>query len=343
MHRQRGNEKKVRTCETLAELISVIVPIYKAEPYLDQCIESITNQTYRNLEIILIDDGSPDKCPEICDRWAGKDPRILVIHQKNSGVSAARNAGIERANGAYIAFVDSDDFLEPEYIEYLYRALIETGSDLSECAYVSYPHPSKNTFVKRQLSKPILQTAEEALYLWCRPKPNAPLNIIIWDKLYRRELIGDERFAIEFSGGEDVLFTCHIFGKCRKIACIDNELYHWRNTPDSASKQFPENTLQSMELLFWAFDYLTEHYPSIALHCKIRMCSIVNGFFYILRYGSDLENKAAAKEKMLSFRRKIHFSIKELIRCSLKDKLIIISSGEAIVESYIRFRHFLNR
>ena len=331
------------TNEKLSELISVIVPVYKIEPYLDQCIESIVNQTYRNLEIILIDDGSPDRCPEICDSWAGKDSRICVIHQKNSGVSIARNAGIEKATGSYIAFVDSDDFLEPEYIEYLYLALRETGAGLSECGYVRYPDPSEKTFAKRQMSQPVLQTAEEALLLWCRPEQRTSLNLIIWNKLYRRELIGNERFATSFIGGEDVLFTCHIFGKCRRIAQIDNELYHWRNTPGSASKQFPDNTLQSIELLFLAVDYLTQNYPSIATQCKIHMCNIVNGFFYDLQYDSDLANEDDAKKEMISFRRRIRFSIKEWVKCSLRDKIIIICSKEKLVRPYTRFRHFLNR
>ena len=98
-------------------LISVIVPIYKVEKYLDECIESIVNKTYRNLEIILVDDGSPDKCPEMCDQWAKKDERIRVIHKENGGLSSARNAGLDVATGDYVGFVDSDDFIERDMYE----------------------------------------------------------------------------------------------------------------------------------------------------------------------------------------------------------------------------------
>ncbi len=324
----------------MADLISVIVPVFKTELYLDQCIESIASQTYCNLEIILIDDGSPDQCLEICDRWAKKDPRILVIHQKNCGVSSARNVGIERAKGSFVAFVDSDDFLEPMYVEYLYRALSETDSDLSECRYIRYPDSSEKTFVRKEMSQPVIQTAEEALQIWSRPEKQALFNLVVWNKLYRHKLIREERFATGFNGGEDVLFTCHVFGKSTRIACIDNELYHWRNTPNSASKQFPDNKLQSMELLFPALDYLAQNYPSIATQCKIHMCNTVNGFLYHLQYESDLENKDEPKERMLSFRRRISFSIREWIRCSLKDKLIILCSNELFVGHYIRLRHF---
>ena len=120
------------------DLISVIVPIYNVDKYLDACIESAVSQSYRNIEIILVDDGSTDRCPEICDAWAEKDSRIRVIHKENGGLSDARNKGMASSTGAFISFVDSDDILEPEYIEYLYRAICETGADLSECRYEKF-------------------------------------------------------------------------------------------------------------------------------------------------------------------------------------------------------------
>ncbi len=103
------------------ELISVIVPVYKVEDYLSRCVDSILSQTYRNIEVILVDDGSPDKCGEICDRYAQHDPRVRVIHKENGGLSDARNAGIEIAQGQYISFIDSDDWVHPEFLESLYQ------------------------------------------------------------------------------------------------------------------------------------------------------------------------------------------------------------------------------
>ena len=116
-------------------LISVIVPVYKAEKYLDKCVQSIVNQTYKNLEIILVDDGSPDNCPEMCDEWAKKDSRIKVIHKENGGVSSARNAGLDNSFGDYIGFVDSDDFIENDFYECLYDNLVENGADISFCTF----------------------------------------------------------------------------------------------------------------------------------------------------------------------------------------------------------------
>ena len=102
-------------------LISVIIPVYKVEKYLNKCVDSVLNQTYKNLEIILVDDGSPDKCPEICDEYAKKDDRIKIIHKQNGGLSDARNVGIEKSTGEYITFIDSDDYVDSNYIEQLYK------------------------------------------------------------------------------------------------------------------------------------------------------------------------------------------------------------------------------
>ena len=118
--------------------ISVIVPVYKVEPYLDRCVESIVNQTYRDLEIILVDDGSPDACPAMCDAWAARDERIRVIHTSNGGAARARNLGLMQARGDYIGFADSDDILHPEMYQKLLHALEETESDIAECSYTVF-------------------------------------------------------------------------------------------------------------------------------------------------------------------------------------------------------------
>ena len=121
----------------MGELISVIIPIYNVEAYLDECIASVIAQTYSNLEIILVDDGSPDNCPQMCDEWAAKDSRIRVIHKENGGLSDARNAGIDIATGEYIAFVDSDDWIEPEMYEIMLAALKNENADICACNILS--------------------------------------------------------------------------------------------------------------------------------------------------------------------------------------------------------------
>ena len=132
------------------EKVSIIVPVYNVEKYLDKCIESIVNQTYRNIEIILVDDGSPDKCPEICNEWAKKDDRIKVIHKENGGLSSARNAALEIAQGDYITFVDSDDWIENDMIQSMLTCAAKNDADIVCCGFyfdnvdttgpVSYTH-----------------------------------------------------------------------------------------------------------------------------------------------------------------------------------------------------------
>lgn len=120
---------------TMSDLISVIIPVYNVETYLCRCVDSVLDQSYRNIEVILVDDGSPDGCPAICDEYARQDDRVRVIHQENAGLSGARNAGIDAAKGAWLAFVDSDDYLAEDFLSRLYEACVSTGSDMSVCRW----------------------------------------------------------------------------------------------------------------------------------------------------------------------------------------------------------------
>lgn len=145
-------------------MISVIVPIYHSEPYLDKCIESLVNQTYCNLEIILVDDGSPDNCPEICDEWAKKDNRIQVIHKENGGVSSARNAGLDAASGEYIGFVDGDDIIDNDFYEFLINEAEKNNADISACSF-KYYNPDGSLYKEEDgyIDKPAIFSSEELL------------------------------------------------------------------------------------------------------------------------------------------------------------------------------------
>ena len=319
--------------------ISVIIPVYKVEPYLDQCVESVVNQTFRDLEILLIDDGSPDRCPEMCDAWEARYPRIGVIYKENGGLSDARNVGLDEAEGEYIAFVDSDDFVEREYIEYLYRALQETGADLAACAYDRKDEFPDRTEAERAMVRPVLQTPEEALTI-LSTHPGGYINATVWNKLYRRERIGAERFAVGFYG-QDTLFSCHIYGSSRKIALIKNVLYHWRNTSGSAMHRFPIHPLHVMEMYSRAAEYLARNYPTIAGDCKVYMCSHFSWFCYRLRYGEPVEGGEEALCAMRVLREKVVFTREEWANCSLRDKIRVLCSRPGTVGAYIRLRHLL--
>ena len=168
----------------------MIVPVYKVERYLDRCIQSIVDQTYRNLEIILVDDGSPDACPDMCDAWAARDCRIRVIHQENRGLGAARNSGIRISTGELIGFVDSDDWLEPTMYEVLYRSLTKENADTSMITGVlEYPN-GRQIYLYHPDLHLVMTTSESFKYI------NLPgySTISAWSKLIKRSTLGNIRF-----------------------------------------------------------------------------------------------------------------------------------------------------
>ena len=204
------------------DLISVIVPIYKVEPYLDHCVGSIVAQTYEKLEIILVDDGSPDNCPAMCDAWAAKDSRIKVIHKENGGLSDARNAGLAVATGEYISFIDSDDYIAPEFVAELHEAMLHTGADIAECA-TAYVDEDGNILRQRNVAPVAQMDKLEALR---RLVLEDGIYQTVWNKLYRREVID----GILFEKGkhhEDDFWTYQIFDRMEKLAVAERPMYYY--------------------------------------------------------------------------------------------------------------------
>ncbi len=199
-------------------LISVIVPVFKVEPWLERCVDSIRNQTYRNLEIILVDDGSPDRCGEMCDLFAREDNRIKVVHRENGGLSAARNTGLDICHGEYIGFVDSDDYIHPEMYYRLYDDICTFGTKLAFCqTLMCYESIATFPLIK---DSAISLSGEEIL--------EKSLREIIWfsacTKLYHRSLFEGLRFP-EGRVNEDYPITMHIFDRCDRIVVNHNKLY----------------------------------------------------------------------------------------------------------------------
>lgn len=186
------------------EIISVIIPVYKVQEYLDRCIESVVTQTYRNLEIIIIDDGSPDECPAMCDRWAAKDDRISVIHKENEGVSIARNVGLKEAKGAWISFVDSDDWLHPQFFELLLHQAHQSIADVIVSDHLRTEEVV--SFEKYSISdiKFSRMTIDGVFH-------NSHVRNYVWGKIYKAELLRDKAFDEEISFGEDALFNVTVF------------------------------------------------------------------------------------------------------------------------------------
>lgn len=220
-------------------LISVIVPVYNAGIYFNPCIESIVNQTYKNLEIIIVDDGSNDGTPKLCDEWAKKDNRIIVIHKENGGASSARNVGLDAAAGDYITFVDADDYLDLDMYEIMLGEIMSYNADAARCAIVreydnGYKEDwgDKNSQLRLVDNKQLLRDVAEAIGIL----PVSPCN-----KIFSKKCIGDIRFDTRFRYAEDTLFNFEVAKNIKSIVYHDISRYHYINNSDSAShKEFDE-------------------------------------------------------------------------------------------------------
>lgn len=223
-------------------LISVIVPVYKVEKYLDQCVQSIVDQTYKNLEIILVDDGSPDNCPRMCDAWAEKDPRIKVIHKPNGGSSSARNAGLDFAHGEYFGFVDSDDFIVPEMYEVLMGALEGQSVKVSCCSpnLVS----DDGIFIRKgrmpDMEKMDVKQALDAIF-------TLQAENSLWSKLYRREVFDDIRMPLG-EINEDFPILIPSIVNAGGMIHVRRYMYNYRQRIISVTKQTIPNEKQSIVL-----------------------------------------------------------------------------------------------
>lgn len=209
-------------------LISVIVPIYQVEAYLEECLDSILNQTYRQLEIILVDDGSPDRCGEICDRYASRDSRIKVIHQTNQGLSAARNVGMDMATGEYISFIDSDDYIAPHFYEKLLEGFKEhQEAKVTACQVFK----NENGEITPLNSKWDHQFPTIHSSRWCQDAILGKTNVTVWNKLYQAELLKEIRFR-KGRIVEDVLFMYDFLPICINqqalLLLLPDYLYYYR-------------------------------------------------------------------------------------------------------------------
>ena len=210
------------------ETVSIIIPVYKVEKYLNRCVESVVNQTYSNLEIILVDDGSPDNCPQMCDEWAVKDERIKVIHKENAGLGIARNSGMEMATGDYLMFVDSDDFLSLHAVEVLYRRIKADDSDLAVGKHAdAYENGRRDyTYCKQMEDK--CHTVNELLSLM----GERDFPVAAWGKLYNKEVLSPNLYPA-LRCGEDMWAFSSVLNKCERVSTVNEEVYYYFQREDS--------------------------------------------------------------------------------------------------------------
>lgn len=223
-------------------LISVIVPVYNVEEYLPKCIDSIINQTYRNLEIILVDDGSPDNSPKICDEYAKKDKRIKVIHKKNGGVSSARNYGIKESTGEFISFVDADDWVDRKYIEVLYSTSIEYNSDYVCCGYNRVYNNKKEEI--NSTGDVIEYTNNEYLIKLLNVQNSYGFCHM---KLIKKNALKSVRFDEKLLVGEDALFNVMLCNNISKAVVVNKPLYNYRFNSNSVVRKYDANYVTKYE------------------------------------------------------------------------------------------------
>ncbi len=246
-------------------LISIIVPIYKVENYISRCVDSIINQTYENLEIILVDDGSPDNCPKICDDYASKDDRIRVVHKINGGLSDARNAGIQVATGGYISFIDSDDYVSLDFIETLYNTITSENSDVVECSVVKFYDDHHFEAYNDDFKIASFDTVSSLSALISEN----PFHQHVWNKLYKAELVIDIPYSVG-KLNEDEFWTYQIFGKAKKVTKINKTMYYYFQRENSImGNSYNLRRLDALEGKYNRQKYIEKNFPEIEQKAKI--------------------------------------------------------------------------
>lgn len=299
--------------------ISVIVPIYKVEQFLDKCIESLVNQSYKNIEILLIDDGSPDGSGAICDRWAEKDSRIIVIHKKNEGVAVARNAGLAAATGDYIGFVDGDDYCFKNMYEHLIKNAEENDADISMCDY--YESDTETDDVGNASSKTELVDYGTAMKNVCMGEY---LYGVLWNKIYKTELVkGIIMPSLRCS--QDLPYNYFAFKRAKTIVFSNEKQYFYRVRETSTTKsKFGYGALDAVK----AHEIILENekndeYEAYAVKSYINSCfTALSG---IISNQSCLDKYDEVRDKILHYKKLVLSSDLYCKRDKLKITVLSVS------------------
>ena len=278
----------------MEDLISIIVPVYKVEKYLPECIESILKQTYSNLEIILVDDGSPDNSGKICDEYAEKDSRIKVIHKENGGVSSARNLGIEKSTGQYIAFIDADDYISNSYCEKILEKLKQENADCVACGYNRvYDNKIEEVISKEPYTLNNIKFLEKILFV------QSGLGFCHM-KLWKKSIIANIKFDEKLKVGEDAFFNMQASKNINKFYMLNEPLYNYRFNETSVVRNFDENYankyLASMQI---AQKYINENYKdNKEILNKINNYISYHVLLIVVNYCFNPENKLKTMQQI---------------------------------------------
>ncbi len=283
-------------------VISVIVPIYNVQSFLSGCLESLMAQTFHDIEIICVDDGATDESGSIAESYADKDSRITVIHQENKGLSGARNTGIDKARGKYIAFCDSDDYLHPDFLKRLYDTIENTEADVACCKLISTKEKYKGDFPDLEKIKVNVEITNDPIMTFLTTK-NIPTGVCV--KLYRQSVIKDMRF-IEGIYFEDVPFTTGLMMRVKKVAITNLPMYYYYTNPSSIMRtSFTEQKVESYVHLIRYIARDTENLRPDLI--PVVRKKVLNGRFKMM------VNQAIRKQKNISVRKHLFDKIQRVV------------------------------
>jgi len=282
-------------------LVSVIIPVYNVEPYLKESIESVLNQTYENLEIIIIDDGSTDGSGRVCDEYAKQDERIIVIHQDNRGLSAARNTGLDLMTGDIVAFLDSDDSYHPDFVETMLNVMIADKADIVICEYKICDSLSSLSIECKGRIRPLPGGYYDHISS-LQALAEGRINISAWNKLYRRKLWNGIRFPVGYIY-EDNATLFRIFDLSRSASIINKPLYYYRKHSKSITETRLIKSLPDLDIAFSLFEsYISDNIPNIFTQEQLRRKrqSRLNRMIYCY-----IKDRGAGKPDRRNLRREI--------------------------------------
>lgn len=277
-------------------LVSVIIPVYNVAPYLREALDSVIYQSYKNLEIIIVDDGSTDGSGSVCEEYKN-DARVTVIHQENHGLSNARNAGLDLMKGECVAFLDPDDAFHPEFVEILLKAMITTHADMTVCRYVVSLTSGRITEGKKtQLSGPPLKQGGYGRIDSLRALVDGRLNMSVWNKLYRKDLWNDIRFP-DGHNYEDIDTMYRVLDICDAVYMTDQSLYYHRRRPRSITQTATMKNINDRNLAFAHLDtFMLKHIPGIFNEDQLKKVRQTRITYLLAQYATTAADAEIAGE-----------------------------------------------
>lgn len=321
--------------------VSIIVPIYNVEKYLDRCMMSLLSQTLKDIEIIMVDDGSPDNCPNLCDEYKKKDSRVKVVHKKNEGLGYARNSGLDVASGEYVAFVDSDDFVEDSMYAKLYNAAVSEKADVAYCNHFIF-HTATNHVgtpyapVEESITFRGSEVVDEVMKNMIASAPEATTErkyyMSVWRGIFRRSVIGDLRFESERDYlSEDIIYQVAVLQCASVVTFVHDRLYYYRENEISLTHAYRKDRVEKSIALYERLnDIVCNTAEKSSGEWNIRLMKLLYGYFRFSLFSNISAVEAKKRDlkedflKSCDYLEKISFFSKYPISIlSLKHKLIL--------------------